>query len=42
MAKNNLISDSFKVDFYTLITGASAGLGKQIAIESAKWGFNLF
>ena len=42
MAKNNLISDSFKVDFYTLITVASAGLDKQIAIESAKRGFNLF
>lgn len=27
---------------YTLITGASAGLGKQIALESAKQGFNLF
>lgn len=32
-----------KVDnFYTLITGASAGLGKQIAIDCAKRGFNLF
>ena len=29
-------------DFFALITGASAGLGKQIAIESAKRGFNLF
>ncbi|MBN2634844.1 MAG: SDR family NAD(P)-dependent oxidoreductase [Prolixibacteraceae bacterium] len=28
--------------FYTLITGASAGLGKQIAIECAKRGHNLF
>src|SRR5665647_986416 len=27
---------------YTLITGASAGTGKQIAIECAKRGFNLF
>ncbi len=29
-------------DLYTLITGASAGIGKQIAIECAKRGFNLF
>lgn len=27
---------------YTLITGASAGIGEQIAIECAKKGFNLF
>lgn len=28
--------------FYTLITGASAGIGKQLAIECAEMGFNLF
>ncbi len=28
--------------YYTLITGSSAGTGKQIAIECAKRGFNLF
>ncbi len=29
-------------NFYTLVTGASAGLGKQIANDCAKRGFNLF
>ncbi len=29
-------------DFFTLITGASAGLGKQIAVECAKREFNLY
>ena len=29
-------------NFYTLITGASAGLGKQLAFDCAKRGFNLF
>ncbi len=28
--------------YYTLITGASAGIGKAIAVECAKRGFNLF
>lgn len=31
-----------KTDYYTLISGASAGIGKAIAIECAKNGFNLF
>lgn len=30
------------VKYYTLITGSSAGTGKEIAIECAKRGFNLF
>ena len=33
-------NDAFKN--YTLVTGSSAGTGKQIAIECAKRGFNLF
>lgn len=31
-----------KPQYYTLISGASAGIGKAIAIECAKNGFNLF
>lgn len=31
-----------KTIYYTLITGASAGIGKQIAFECARKGFNLF
>lgn len=30
------------VNLYTLITGASAGIGKQIAVNCAKRGFNLY
>lgn len=29
-------------NYYTLITGSSAGIGKQIALECARRGFNLF
>ena len=34
--------ENIAVKNYTLITGSSAGTGKQIAIECAKRGFNLF
>ena len=42
MAKSNLIMEIKTKEFFTLVTGASAGLGKQIAIECAKRGFNLY
>jgi hypothetical protein len=42
MAKQKLIMKNKSDSFYTLITGASAGLGKEIANECAKRGFNLY
>lgn len=34
--------ENTSIKTYTLVTGASAGIGEQIAIECAKRGFNLF